>query len=53
MQYQAESEVKAGRGLPMVAALSDTGGLLQVPITSEVLNLVEVEGFTVTVRGLQ
>ena len=52
MEHEAEGEILARFGLPVVPPLSDAGSLLQSPIASEVLHLREVEGFTILVGGL-
>jgi hypothetical protein len=52
MEHEAEGEVLARLGLPVVAPLPDTGSLFQSPIASEVLYLSEVEGFTILICRL-
>lgn len=52
LEDDAEGEVEARGAVPMVAALPYAGGLFEGPIASEVLHLVEGEGFTVLVGGL-
>ena len=49
VEDEAKCEVLAGRGMPYIAALADAGGLLQGPIAGEVLDLREVEDFTIFV----
>ena len=53
MEHEAEGEILARFGLPVVPPLPDAGSLLQSPIASEVLHLREVEGFTILVCRLQ
>lgn len=60
LEDEAEGEVEPRRAVPVVVgravvaalALAYAGGLLEGPIASEVLHLVEGEGFTVLVGGL-
>ena len=52
MEDETEGEILARGGLPVIATLPDASSLLQSPKASEVLHLLEVEGFTITVGGL-
>lgn len=48
-QYDADGEVSTGLALPPVATLSDAGALTMCPNNGKLLNLAEVEEFTVLV----
>ena len=60
LEDEAERQVEPRRAVPVVVgravvaalALAYAGGLFEGPIASEVLHLVEGEGFTVLVGGL-